>query len=46
MNKKTFVAALAMLAAGSGWAQTEQTDNVKEQVEYSSSEYQVETNQF
>ena len=46
MIKKTFVAALAMLAAGSGWAQTEQTDNVKEQVEYTSSKYQVETNHF
>lgn len=46
MIKKTFVAALALLAASSGWAQNEPTGNVKEETEYTGSKYRVETNNF
>lgn len=46
MIKKTFVAALALLAAGSVFAQTDQKAGTTEYVEYSSDKYNVETNSF
>lgn len=46
MIKKTFVAALALLAAGSLFAQNEETDGITKTVEYSSDKYKVETNRF
>ena len=46
MIRKTFIAALAMLAAGSGWAQTEQSGDFTDKVEYSGDKYKVETNRF
>lgn len=46
MIKKTFVAALALLAAGSAWAQADQKNGSTEYVEYSSDKYNVETNGF
>ena len=44
--KKTLMAALALFAAGSVWAQTEQNKDITETVEYSTDKYKVETNSF
>lgn len=46
MIKKLFIAAFALLAAGSAFAQTEETDGITKTVEYSTDKYKVETNRF
>ena len=49
MNKKTFFAAILLAAASPVLAQSEQSSSngdIKETVEYNSSKYQVETNNF
>ena len=46
MRQKMFIAALAMAAASSVFAQTEQKADTTETVEYSTDKYKVETNSF
>ena len=46
MKRKVFAAAVALLAAGSVWAQTEQNGDFTDTVEYSKDKYKVETNPF
>lgn len=46
MNKRTIAAAFLFIAASSVFAQTEQSANATETVEYSTDKYKVETNPF